>query len=430
MRIHLITSTWDSIVQYFFPVFTLPSSQIFKSLVTGWILCTGRRTVTGIYPFADPDRARAHDAYHRFLRKGRWDMAVLWKMLAVLLVKTLCRRSIIHLDADDTLYHHCGYKVNGAGWFRDAVRSGTRLVFAHGLNLIVVTVRIYPLWGGEPLALPITMRLHRKSGPKPCQLLEEMLRELVSWLPEKRFITHFDGFYASLADTAIDPVIYVSRMRRRAIIYDLVGPRKPHTRGRNRKRGKRLPYPEELASQIKDYKLVTTVERGVKRKRLVWCKKVIWYNMSKRPVLMVISRDPAGKEKDDFFFTTDLTAKPQDVISGFAGRWAIEDTFKNTKQLLGGQEPQSFKDKGPQRGAAMSFWLYSAVWLWYLRRKNWQTGLEKLPWYPGKRHPSFANALTSLRRTLWQQRIKIIFENSPVHQKIPEFLIAAICKAA
>ena len=56
-------------------------------------------------------------------------------------------------------------------------------------------------------------------------------------------------------------------------------------------------------------------------------------------MLLVISRDPAEKEKDDFFFTTDTTLTAAEVIGGFAGRWSIEDTFKNTKQFIGGQQP-------------------------------------------------------------------------------------------
>jgi len=36
-------------------------------------------------------------------------------------------------------------KVNGAGSFRDPIRSrGQRTVFAHGLNLIVLTLRVQP----------------------------------------------------------------------------------------------------------------------------------------------------------------------------------------------------------------------------------------------------------------------------------------------
>jgi hypothetical protein len=37
-------------------VFTRPAFITCIHLVTGWILCPARRTITGIYPFADPKR--------------------------------------------------------------------------------------------------------------------------------------------------------------------------------------------------------------------------------------------------------------------------------------------------------------------------------------------------------------------------------------
>ena len=49
-----ITSTWTELLQQFFPIFTAPAADIFLRLATGWILCTARRTITGILPFADP----------------------------------------------------------------------------------------------------------------------------------------------------------------------------------------------------------------------------------------------------------------------------------------------------------------------------------------------------------------------------------------
>ncbi|OQY03015.1 MAG: hypothetical protein B6I25_08605 [Planctomycetales bacterium 4572_13] len=86
--------------------------------------------------------------------------------------------------------------------------------------------------------------------------------------------------------------------------------------------------------------------------------------------MLVISRDPARKEKDDFFLTTNLNMTAKEVLECYNDRWAIEDTFKNTKQLLGGQQPQTFKGKGPERAAGLSLWLYSVVWLWYLQQKS------------------------------------------------------------
>jgi hypothetical protein len=139
-------------------------------------------------------------------------------------------------------------------------------------------------------------------------------------------------------------------------------------------------------------------------------------------VLLVISRDPEGKEHDDFFFTTDLSLTPAQVIGGFAGRWSIEDTFKNTKQFVGGQEPQTWKRQGPERAAMLSLWLSSVVWLWYLREDGRSGKVRILPWYPQKAHPSFQDAWASLRRPPGSQRIISMFGKRFGHDKKTDVL--------
>jgi len=428
---HITTSAWTELLQQFFPIFTTPAAEIFVRLITGWILCTAHRTVTGMIPFADPLGLRAHDAYHRFFPDARWSMAKLWQLLAKILIQTFCRNGTITLALDDTLFHHSGRKVSGAGWWRDAVRSTQKnIVYARGLNLVVLTLRINPPWGGEPLGLPINMRLHRKDGPTLIELASQMLTEVALWLPQRRFLCSADGFYASLAGEDIPNTHIISRMRRDANIYDLLGKKRKKTRGRPRKKGKKLPAPEKMAKRIHNFRLVKTCERGKSRKRLVYTRKVVWYRVSQKPVLLVISRDPIGKEKDDFFLTTDLSLTAAEVIGGFAGRWSIEDTFKNTKQFIGGQEPQTWKRKGPERAAALSLWIYSAIWLWYLQQKSKRRYFFVQPWYPGKSAPSFADALSCLRRVLWRDRIKLMFGKKFVHNKNFEFLIEALAAAA
>ncbi|MHC4753502.1 MAG: hypothetical protein ACYTBP_00015 [Planctomycetota bacterium] len=119
-----------------------------------------------------------------------------------------------------------------------------------------------------------------------------------------------------------------------------------------------------------------------------------------------------------------------EVLECYNDRWAIEDTFKNTKQFLGGQQPQVYKGQGPERAAALSLCLYSMVWLWYLRQISRARTFWVQPWYRQKATPSFADALCSLRRELWAERIKYIFGNSAVHDKKFEFLIEALASAA
>ena len=427
-----LVSAWNAIINNFLPVFTEPTAQLFIRLVTGWILCTGRHTVTGILPFADAEGHRAHDAYHRFFPKASWSTSELWRLLTLLLVKLFYRRGIIYTDLDDTLFHRSGRKVEAAGWWRDAVRStGKKVVHAWGLNLVVLTLRVYPPWGGEPLGLPINMRLHRKKDKSSLiDLAEQMLCEVAGWLPERWFRNHSDGFYPSLIGRKVPRTHVVSRMRRDGAIYELPRRKKKSQRGPQPKKGPRLPTPQQMARQVRSFKLIKTNERGKEKKRLVYVRKVIWYDVSHDPVLLVISRDPQGKEKDDFFVTTDLSLEAGEVVEGFSGRWSIEDTFRNTKQFVGGQQLQTWKDKGPERAAALSLWLYSIVWAWYLEHCYRKKILPRRPWYWFKVHPSFQDAMAYLRRALWQERIKRMFGKRAAHSEITDFLINALASAA
>ena len=159
-----------------------------------------RPQITGVICVADPEFHHAHDAYHRLLRVGRWSMALLWRILAAQLVAALAPDGTLPLGVDDTLLHKSGRRVNGAGVFRDPVRSTKKqIVYALGLNLVVLTPRLVPPWGGEPLGLPINLRLSHKGGPSHLELTAEMMRELASRFPDRPFALAGDGAYASLA---------------------------------------------------------------------------------------------------------------------------------------------------------------------------------------------------------------------------------------
>lgn len=239
-----------------------------------------------------------------------------------------------------------------------------------------------------------------------------------------------DGFFATLAGKSLENTTIISRMRRDANLYELPPKRKTKQRGRPRKRGPQLAKLEKMAAHIQNWKTVTFRQRGQTVTRWVYPRLVLWYKVRHKTILLVISRDPAGKEKDDFLFTTDLTMTAAEVLECYNDRWAIEETFKNTKQLLGGQQPQTWKRKGPQRAAALSFWLYSTVWLWYLGQKSGRRYFIVQPWYAQKATPSFSDAIASLRRCLWRERIKLMFGNSAVHDKKFEFLLEALAPVA
>ena len=108
-------------------------------------------------------------------------MSRLWQKMTLILVARLCPKGIVTLALDDTLFHHSGRKIDGAGYWRDAVRSTKKkVVTAWGLNLVVLTLQIQPPWGGEPLGLPINM--NGTEGPR-CQSTRQFAKNLSARLP-------------------------------------------------------------------------------------------------------------------------------------------------------------------------------------------------------------------------------------------------------
>ena len=165
--------------------------------------------------------------------------------------------------------------------------------------------------------------------------------------------------------------------------------------------------------------------------RLVCVRDVLWYAVNKTDLLrLVIVRDPGGIEPDDFFVTTDRTATGAQVASRYAGRWSIEVSFRDAKQHLGGQDPQSWKRQGPERAAALSLWLHAQVWCWYLQvHPTGRTWIPR-PWYRAKATPSFLDALAALRRTLWSQRITAMSDRQDENHKITDALLDTLAYAA
>ncbi len=427
-------NAWTALLEGTRTVFGAPSFVLFTRLLTGWVCAPGRRTITAMIAVADPAGHRAHDAYHRFVRDGAWSMARLWQVMAVHAVTRFAPTGVVPLDCDDTLFHRDGPKVNGAGVFRDAVRSTARhVVYALGLNLVVLTLRVTPTWGGCPIALPINVRVHRKNdATTTVSHAAAMIRQVAAWLPDRDLHLCADGAYASLAGANLPRTHVTSRMRRDAALYRAAPPR-TGKRGRPRTKGERLPTPTELAKAVgkKGWHAVEVDMRGRTVQRLVHVRDVLWYKVNQTDLVrLVIVRDPAGVEPDDFFITTDRTATGAQVASRYAGRWSIEVCFRDVKQHLGGQDPQSWKRQGPGRAAALSLWLHAMTWCWYLDAHPDGRTWTPRPWYRAKATPSFLDALAALRRTLWAQRITAMSAPPGDDQQITQALLDTLAYAA
>ena len=435
---------WYQLLAPFRRLFTEPGADRFIELLTAWVLCPGRRTGTRLWQMvAGADRPR-YEAYVAFCREGRWPQRFdLMRVWAHLVVDHLSPRHLqglreLWLLLDDTLFHKTGRKVVGAGRYRDAVRSGVKTVTAWGLNIVVLAVYVDPLWGGEPWAIPINFRIHRKpeqdNDPKVTllDLAAAMVREVAEWFPEYRLALMADGAYAALAKRHLPRTVLYSRMRRNAALYREAPPRQPGQRGRPRKKGARLPTPERWASTLPkaSWQSAQVTMRGKQHSRLVFAQRVLWYETCPDQLgLMVLVRDPSGHQPDDFFFTTDLTATAVAVLEHYGGRWTIEETFRAVKQQLRGETPQSWARFGPERTVTLAFLTYGLVWLWYLLTQGDHPTVVKQPWYQGKHLPSFIDALATLRTTLWTDRILGETASQAISPKITPEIIRILSEA-
>lgn len=400
---------FEAMVISFSPVFTVPSAASFLTLVAGWVQCLGRPTIRRLLGVVD-GATKSASSYSRFFRCGRWCFNEVWRWLVTgLLVPRLAGSGRLLLGCDDTTCDKFGRRVAYAALFRDAVRStpGNKVLHrAHCWVVLSMQIRL-PLWK-RVLSFPMMARLYRKKSDADAehpfrtrqQLALDIIQTVAAWLPGREIELVADGAYPceELVQGLPAKVVFTSRMRSDAALYDLPKPPRKRRRGAPRKKGDRLPAPAELARTAKTWTRVKVVQYGKERERLIWTRVVLWWKVAKaRPVLLVIVRDPDGKEKDDFFFTTDLAASGAHVAEAFAGRWGIEEVFREGKQLVGFSRVQGWRPTSVERQAPFALLVLSLVKLWYVHHVALRTRPDELP-------PT-SQMLTALRLAYWRRRI-------------------------
>ena len=136
---------------------------------SAWIRYPGRHTWTHMFHIMPEDAKRpSYGGVVGWIRDGGWDPAHLWAGWVRWADAHLLPAGDLIGAADDTLWHKSGRHVAHAGYYRNAVRSTEKqVVKAWGLNVVLLVVLWRPPWGGQPLALPINLRIHRKGARPP-----------------------------------------------------------------------------------------------------------------------------------------------------------------------------------------------------------------------------------------------------------------------
>jgi hypothetical protein len=411
--------------------FTRPTFQRAMTLLVGFVLATGRRTVTGALRATRTlwnRRGGGHFSdYHRVLSRARWSPWPLGKVLAALVLERVPEGRPVTCVVDDTAVAHAGDHVYGKSMHRDACRS-TRShkawLFGHSWVTLAINVR-FP-FAPRPWALPVLVGLYR--SPKldeqekrrhktPIAIARALTAALLHWFPERRFVLVGDGGYASHALAA-----FAHRHRRRLTLVSLLHPdahlRLPPPKpvkgqlGRKRIRGAKLPHPSDVVADPETRRRRATVDwYGGRRRRVEFVTGTgHWYKAAEGlvPIRWAFVHDRDGAHDDRYFFSTDASMSPSAIVAPYTGRWSIEVTFQESRAHLGLATPRNRKDKSVLRTAPCLLGLFSVVTLLFHRdagkpdRRRPRPASD--PWYR-KAHVTFGDALAHVRRQFWRDTI-------------------------
>jgi hypothetical protein len=409
----------------FAPAFTRPTFLRFVVLTCAVILTLGSRTVCNLLRTLGALAPGHPSSYHRVFSKCRWSAWRLAYLLANWIFSVLLPQGPLFIAGDDTVDEHPGKKVYGKGCHRDPVRSThSYTAYRWGHKWVVLAVLVRFPFTSRRWALPILVALyrtkadnlqHRRRHKTPAKILQQLLRMLLRWFPARKFICAADGNYAThelakMATHCRERLVYVSHFYSDANLYEpppvMHGKKPAH---RPRQKGDKLPTPQQSVANAKRTHLNVAWYGGGRREVDVVTDTGQWYRSGHGlvPVRWVFVHDCTGTHRDEYFFTTDLGMGVSELIEIYTGRWNLETTFEELRSYLGLETTRGWCRQTILREPPCLFGLYSLVAVLYTQLPRKYARVRVVDW-PGKQAVTFSDAITAVRRWLWQEWVLAI----------------------
>ncbi|HKB41776.1 MAG TPA: transposase [Gemmataceae bacterium] len=382
-------------------------------LMAGALFAHGRRTVASWLRGA----SLGHDykAYYYFLGALGRKCELLAALLLRRAVALLAPRGRLLFALDDTPTKRYGKQVEGAGVHHNPTPGPAdhKFVYGHVWVTLAWVVR-HPLWG--TLALPLRALLYvRRQG---IGLLEQgygvrfetklqMAARLIDWLADwLKFLGQplwlvADGAYAKrpvLKQARARGVVVVSRLRKDAALWSVPTPPRP---GQPRKRGPKPTYGKQAISLAK-----RAGHRGGWRSEpfVLYGEEVIktykTFLATYRPayglIRVVLVKERGGWEA---FFCTDPQASVAQVLEAYADRAAVEQGFKDLKEVHGVGQQQVRNYWANVAAYHLGLWWHTLIELWaWARPQGRLCDRSASPWDDPERRPSHADKRKALRQ--------------------------------
>lgn len=342
---------------------------------------------------------------------------------------------------DDTLTKRYGPLVEGAGLHRNPTPGPSQHPFAYGHNFVAAAQIVHHSEHGT-IALPFRADLY---------IRQKDVAKLPPWYHWK-FRTKLDMAVAILGEIAITrhpgakpvwiavdggyakkPVLeacrkhnfhLVGRLRHDAALFDV--PKSPKTKGRGRPRkyGEKRIELAKRAAHAKAWTTETMTLYGQEQVKTYKSFLATW-----RPAGGVIRVVLVKEDKGWLaFFSTDLEATVAEILEAVADRNALEQTFKDVKEVWGAGQ-QQLRNLHANVGAFhMNLWMMTLVELW-----AWDKSEEQLvdrsdrPWDNKPRRPSHNDRRKSLVRQVLREEFQSFPSKGPgsrLFRRVCERLLA------
>lgn len=416
------------------------SFQRFLTLLTGWIFAP-RRTVSGMLVTTGVASTHHHAAYYRIFSAARWSLDQLGLILFTLLLPLTDAEKPVKLTLDDTHTRKRGAKMFGVGMHHDplvSTRKRAVVTWGHSWVVLAVVVRL-PMCPDRVFSLPILVRLYlNRAAAKRArcayrtrpELAVELFQVLSNAHPARRFHSLVDASYAGKTVLGRLPPQWdqTSRLPLDARLHEAPTARTPGKAGRPRKRGERLPTPQQMLRQ-RGRRAVLTLYGRKDHVRIVETV-AYWYGVPDRRLKIVVVEPLRGGRPVQAFYSTRVEQSAEEILTEYSERWSIEEAFQGSKSHLGFAEPQGWSRWAVLRTAPIAMLLYSLIILWFARTGYTQYSPPTRPWYRTKTRASFADMLMTLRRESLRELVSARLGEAHPSQTILDLVFAAANVAA
>jgi Transposase DDE domain len=436
------------LLQAFRAAFTRPTYERFAVLLLAAIVTTGCRTILNLLRTVETLAPGHPCSYHRVFSRRRCSLWRLGHALAGAILERWVPTGTVTVAGDDTVAEHKGKKVYGKGCHRDAVRSThSYTAYRWGHKWVVLAMLVRFPFARRPWALPVLVALyhseawnqqHGRRHKTPAHLMRQLLAVLVHWFPRRRFLFTGDGNFgthelASFVHRHQRRLALVSKFYADANLYappPRVRGKKPT--GRPRRKGAKQAAPQDVVAQARRRQRLNVAWYGGSRRDIaVVSGQSHWYKSGQGlvPVRWVYVEDRTGTHRPEYFFSTDLEVSVAQMVEHYTGRWNIETTFQELRLYLKLEKTRGWTAKTVLRTTPCLFGLYAVIALWYAELPSrWRH--QQAVTYPRKRDVAFSDAITAVRRWLWDQWVFANPHHKDAFAKIPPRLRQALLQAA